>query len=201
MAGAVDVCATATEVAITKAAAVAAIERHGVGAGASRLVTGNHPLYAELETRLARFRGTESACVFGSGYLANTGVAQALVGQDDLILIDELAHSSLWTGARLSRLEVDGVGVPVFRLGKGRPLLILHGFGDRAESWLVMAAMLHREYEVVLPDLPGFGFRPWRPSCWVRRFHSGAIRCCVTSEGCRGLMPRRCAPITVPAAR
>ena len=67
-----------------KAAAVAAIERHGVGAGASRLVTGNHPLYAELETRLARFRGTESACVFCSGYLANTGVAQALVGQDEI---------------------------------------------------------------------------------------------------------------------
>ena len=62
-----------------KAAAVAAIERHGVGAGASRLVTGNHPLYAELEARLARFKVTESACVFGSGYLANTGVAQALV--------------------------------------------------------------------------------------------------------------------------
>src|SRR6188508_2046567 len=82
-----------------KAAAVAAIERHGVGAGASRLVTGNHPLYAELEARLARFKGTEAACVFGSGYLANTGVPQALVGQGDLILIDELAHSSLWTGA------------------------------------------------------------------------------------------------------
>ena len=86
-----------------KAAAIAAIERHGVGAGASRLVTGNHPLYAELEQRLARLKGTEAACVFGSGYLANAGIAPALVGRDDLILIDELAHSSLWTGARLSR--------------------------------------------------------------------------------------------------
>ena len=56
-----------------KAAAIAAIERHGVGAGASRLVTGNHPLYAELEARLARLKGTEAACVFGSGYLANAG--------------------------------------------------------------------------------------------------------------------------------
>jgi 8-amino-7-oxononanoate synthase len=89
-----------------KAAAMAAIEQHGVGAGASRLVTGNHPLYVELEARLARFKGTEAACVFGSGYLANTGVAQALVGRDDMILIDELAHSSLWTGARLSRATV-----------------------------------------------------------------------------------------------
>jgi 8-amino-7-oxononanoate synthase len=89
-----------------KAAAVAAIEKYGVGAGASRLVTGNHPLYAELETRLAKLKGAEAACVFGSGYLANAGIAPALVGRDDLILIDELAHSSLWSGARLSRTAV-----------------------------------------------------------------------------------------------
>jgi 8-amino-7-oxononanoate synthase len=89
-----------------KEAAVRAIERYGVGAGASRLITGNHPLYAELEARLARLKGAAAACVFGSGYLANAGVAQALVGRDDLILIDELAHSSLWTGARLSRATV-----------------------------------------------------------------------------------------------
>ena len=89
-----------------KAAAIAAIERHGVGAGASRLVTGNHPLYAELESRLARLKGAEAACVFGSGYLANTGIAPALAGRDDLVLIDELAHASLWTGVRLSRASV-----------------------------------------------------------------------------------------------
>jgi 8-amino-7-oxononanoate synthase len=89
-----------------KAAAITAIERHGVGAGASRLVTGDHPLYAELEQRLARLKSTEAACVFGSGYLANSGIAPALVGRGDLILLDELSHSSLWTGARLSRAEV-----------------------------------------------------------------------------------------------
>src|SRR3978361_339975 len=89
-----------------KAAAIAAIERYGVGAGASRLVTGDHPLYGELEQRLARLKGTAAACVFGSGYLATAGVAQALAGRDDLILIDELAHSSLWAGARLSRATV-----------------------------------------------------------------------------------------------
>src|SRR5689334_22165171 len=74
-----------------KAAAIEAIERHGVGAGASRLVTGDHPLYGELEGRLARMKGSEAACVFGSGYLTNAGIPQALVGRDDLILIDELA--------------------------------------------------------------------------------------------------------------
>ena len=88
------------------AAAVDATKRYGVGAGASRLVTGNHPLYAALEARLARLKGTEAACVFGSGYLANTGVIPALVGQDDLIVIDELSHACIHAGAKLSGAEI-----------------------------------------------------------------------------------------------
>jgi 8-amino-7-oxononanoate synthase len=89
-----------------KAAAIAAIERHGVGSGSSRLVTGNHPLYAELEARLARLKGSEAACVLGSGFLANTGIIPALVGPDDLVLLDELSHACLWAGARLARATV-----------------------------------------------------------------------------------------------
>lgn len=88
-----------------KAAACRAIELYGVGAGASRLVTGNHPLFQELETRLARLKGAEAACVFGSGYLANTGIIPTLVGAQDLLLIDELAHACLWAGAQLSRAK------------------------------------------------------------------------------------------------
>jgi 8-amino-7-oxononanoate synthase len=80
--------------------------RHGVGGGASRLVTGNHPLYGELESRLARLKGSEAACVFGSGYLTNMGVIPALVGDGDLILIDELSHACLWSGAQLSRASI-----------------------------------------------------------------------------------------------
>src|SRR5262245_14749158 len=87
-------------------AARAAIEKFGVGAGASRLVTGNHPLYDELEARLARLKGTAAACVFGSGYLANTGIVPALVGDGDLVAIDELAHACLYAGARLSGATV-----------------------------------------------------------------------------------------------
>jgi 8-amino-7-oxononanoate synthase len=86
-----------------KEAAIAAIREFGVGSGASRLVTGNHPLFAALEARLARLKGTEACCVFGSGYLANAGIVPALVGRDDLILIDELAHACLWAGAQLSK--------------------------------------------------------------------------------------------------
>ena len=83
-----------------------AIEQYGVGAGASRLVTGNHPLYDALESRLARLKGTAGACVFGSGYLANTGIIPVLAGSGDLVFIDELAHACLWAGARLSGATV-----------------------------------------------------------------------------------------------
>ena len=89
-----------------KKAAAAAIQRYGAGAGASRLVTGNHPLFAELEARLARLKGTEAACVFGSGYLANAGIIPTLIGSDDLLIIDELAHACLWAGAQLTRGKV-----------------------------------------------------------------------------------------------
>ena len=89
-----------------KRAAIAAIEQHGTGAGASRLVTGNHPLYAVLEARLAALKGTGDAIVFGSGYLANIGIVPALAGQGDLILVDALAHACLNAGARLSGARV-----------------------------------------------------------------------------------------------
>ena len=88
------------------AASLRATRRYGAGAGSSRLVNGNHPLYAELERKLATLKGTEDAVVFGSGYLTNIGVIPALVGRPDLILIDELCHSCLFTGARLSGARV-----------------------------------------------------------------------------------------------
>jgi 8-amino-7-oxononanoate synthase len=89
-----------------KRAAAAAVERYGAGSGASRLVTGNHPLYAELEARLAKIKQTEAAVVFGSGYLANTGIIPVLIGRDGLVLADELSHACLFAGAQLSRGKV-----------------------------------------------------------------------------------------------
>jgi len=85
-----------------KAAASAAVEAYGAGAAASRLITGDHPLLGELEERLATFKGAEAACVFGSGYLANTGVIPTFAGPGSLVLVDELAHSCIWAGAQLS---------------------------------------------------------------------------------------------------
>jgi 8-amino-7-oxononanoate synthase len=89
------------------AAARKALERYGAGAGASRLVTGNHLLYTELEGLLAELKGAERALVVGSGYLANLGVISALVGKDDLIMADRLCHASMYDGARLSGATVE----------------------------------------------------------------------------------------------
>ncbi len=90
-------------------AAVDAIAVHGTGAGGSRLVSGNHPLFAGLEERLARHKGCEASLVVSSGYLANLGVIPALVGDGDVIVIDALAHACLMSGSRLSGARVDVV--------------------------------------------------------------------------------------------
>ena len=87
-------------------AAVEATKRYGAGAGASRYVTGDNPLYDAIETRLARIKGTETAIVFGSGYLANLGIIPALIGESDLIVGDELSHACMHAGARLSRAVI-----------------------------------------------------------------------------------------------
>jgi 8-amino-7-oxononanoate synthase len=89
-----------------KAAAHAAIDAYGAGAGASRLVTGDHPLLGRLEARLAALKETQAACLFGSGYLANAGIIPTFVGPNDLVLVDELAHACLWAGAKLSGAEI-----------------------------------------------------------------------------------------------
>jgi glycine C-acetyltransferase/8-amino-7-oxononanoate synthase len=85
-----------------KRAAVEAVERWGVGAGASRLVCGNFAPYVELETKLAAFKSKDAAIVFGSGYAANVGAITALVGEGDIVVLDKLDHASIIDGARQS---------------------------------------------------------------------------------------------------
>ena len=87
---------------ILRRAAVGAIDKYGVGAGASRLVCGNVEPYAVLEERLARFKNKEAAIVFGSGYAANVGTITALVGEGDVVILDKLDHASIIDGARQS---------------------------------------------------------------------------------------------------
>jgi len=89
---------------VRRAAAAAAMQ-WGAGAGASRLVSGDMGPHRALERRLAAFDGAESALLFGSGYLANTGTIATLVGRDEVVLSDELNHASIIDGCRLSRAE------------------------------------------------------------------------------------------------
>lgn len=104
-----DYLGLATHPALMRAA-IAAIERFGVGSGASRLISGTLPPHTELEAELARFKGTDASLVFGSGYLANIGLIPALAGAGGLILADRLCHASLIDGCRLS-----GADLRIFR--------------------------------------------------------------------------------------
>ena len=83
-------------------AAIAATQSYGTGSTGSRLITGHRELHRELECAIARFKQTEDAIVFSSGYLANLGTIAAIVGKRDLILSDQYNHASLKNGAIVS---------------------------------------------------------------------------------------------------
>src|SRR5437660_9710029 len=83
-------------------AAIGTIKEFGVGAGASRLVSGTQSPHLRLEAALAKWKGTEAALSFSSGYAAALGTVPALVMKDDVILLDKLCHASLIDGAKLS---------------------------------------------------------------------------------------------------
>jgi glycine C-acetyltransferase/8-amino-7-oxononanoate synthase len=88
--------------ALTEAMLVAT-RQYGTGSGASRLVSGTMPPHAALEERIACFKGSAAALLFNSGYVANTGILQGLLGPDDVIFSDELNHASIIDGCRLAR--------------------------------------------------------------------------------------------------
>src|ERR1700679_3720661 len=85
-----------------KEAAIKAVEKFGAGAGASRLICGSLAPFHELEETLADFKKTEAALTFSTGYAAAIGTICALLGKDDIIVIDKLVHASIVDAARLS---------------------------------------------------------------------------------------------------
>lgn len=87
-------------------AAARALAEAGTGAGAARLISGNHPLHERLEREIAAFKGAPAALLFSSGYAANTGAIPALAGRGDALYSDALNHASLIDGCRLSRAEL-----------------------------------------------------------------------------------------------
>ena len=154
-----------------KAAAIAAVERFGAGAAASRLVTGDHPPVGDLERRLARFKGAEAALVFGSGYLANLGITPALVGRGDLVLLDALSHACMVAGARLSGARVlsfrhNDVGhlaelLQAERSGARRAMVLTERVfsmdGDRAPTSALARLALAHDAWLLVDDAHGLG--------------------------------------------
>ncbi len=155
------------------AAAHAAIDRWGTGAGASRLVTGSRPVHAELESTLAAWRGSERAVVFPTGFAANLSVLSVFAAEGAHVFSDELNHASIIDGSRAAR-----AGVTVYRhadlghldalLGStpGRPIVVTDTVfsmdGDAVDlAGLVEVSCRHRAllvldeaHAVLGPELP-----------------------------------------------
>jgi len=87
-------------------AALAAVEKYGVGSGAVRTIAGTMRIHMELEEKIALFKNVEACVVFQSGFAANAGTVSAILGKDDFIISDELNHASIIDGARLSRAKI-----------------------------------------------------------------------------------------------
>jgi len=89
-----------------RARALQAIEKFGVGSGAVRTIAGTMSIHMELEEKIAKFKNVEASVVFQSGFTANAGTVQAILGREDIIISDQLNHASIIDGCRLSRAEI-----------------------------------------------------------------------------------------------
>ena len=145
------------------AAAVAdAVKDFGVSATASRLVGGDRPLHGELETRLARFLGTEDAIVTVSGHATNLAIIRTLMGPGDLVVADAFAHNSVFEGIRASGAahatfahnDLDQLSE---KLDKTR---------DRYERVLIVAEGLY-SMDGDVPDLAGLIALKERHEAWL----------------------------------
>ena len=154
------------------AAAEAAIRRWGVSASASRLVGGESPLHRSLEAALAAMQGTEAAVTFVSGHATNVTAIGALLGPQDLIIHDALAHNSVTTGAQLS--------------GAAR-LTLPHNDLDWLERTLAQRRGRHRHVLIAVEGLYSMDGRHARPRP-PRRDQAPLPR---LADGGRGAFPRR----------
>lgn len=120
---------------ILREAAKAAIDQYGVGAGASRLVSGTRPAHTQLEEKVARFKGTEAALTFSSGYAAAAGAIGTLADRHDVLILDKLCHACLVDAARST-----GAVLRVFP----------HGNLARLEDHLQWAGREHPDARVIV---------------------------------------------------
>ena len=120
------------------AAAAGALAREGLGAGAARLLGGDHPLHHALERELAALKGAEAALLFPSGYAANAGALPALAGAGDVVYSDALNHASLVDGCRLARANGAAVRVAPHADPDALGRLLADDAGRFRRRWLVV---------------------------------------------------------------
>ena len=129
--------------------------KYGVSVAASRLTTGNHPIYGELETALARFFGAEAALTFSDGYLAPLALAQSLAGKFTHALVDEFSHGAVIDAARMEdcvvahfkHRDITDLKNLITRCGKrARPIVFTDGMFSHDGSVAPL-----REYLKILP--------------------------------------------------
>jgi len=153
-------------------AAQEAIAQHGMGSGASRLVSGDDPLLHDLEAELAAWKGFEAAMLVGSGMLANMGLLPALADRHSTLFCDRLNHASLVDGARLAGCRVARYAhLDTAQLaelmqadaasGSHRKLIVSDGVfsmdGDCADLTALMALAEAHDGLLLLDDAHGFG--------------------------------------------
>ncbi len=112
---------------VLRRAALDAVRRWGVGAGAVRAIAGTMKIHMELEEQIARFKNTEASVVFQSGFTANAGTVAAILGKEDLIISDELNHASIIDGCRLSKATI--------RVFKHKDLVDCERICKETENW------------------------------------------------------------------
>ena len=150
-------------------AAVRALCERGLGAGASRLVSGDDPALHAFERELARWKGYGACLLLGSGMLANIGLLDALAGREARLFGDRLNHASLVDGARLARgrlhryphLDLAALERLLARRGSGRNVIVSDGVfsmdGDCADVRGLLELAERRDAIVVLDDAHGLG--------------------------------------------
>lgn len=151
------------------AAARDGLERYGIGAGASPLISGHGSITERLETELAEFVGMPRALHFSTGYMANLGIIPALVAQGDVVFSDRLNHACIIDGARLSGAEfrvyphndVGRLGTLLARSTRPHPLIVTDGVfsmdGDIAPLAELLALAEKHDAWLLVDDAHGFG--------------------------------------------
>jgi len=152
-----------------KRAAIDAVHRYGAGCAGSRVLNGTLDLHTRVEERLARFFRRDAALAFTSGYQANLGVISALVGRDDVVVVDRLAHASIFDACHLARAEVrrfrhnnaQSLDAVLGALGTRAKLVAIDGVysmtGDIAPLPEILAVCRKHRARLLVDDAHGLG--------------------------------------------